>query len=185
MLLTQCMLTLATVILHPKQATAFNISLIWWENAPYVFRAPNGSIRGLVTKIFEPSFVRSVCNVSAVPKLVTDRECKTHSEFVTRLNEHGLKPASNDSSMTIFLPGYTDSEIGHRHKFKEIPLAKSPGMSLVSDRFLRSTFYQIVFLGFNKTKIVLTFIFIAMVNVAIGMWICVSILLSLFHFALF
>ena len=173
-----CSWLLLALLLQPEACLAsepLSVKVVWWDSPPYIYRNSSGQISGIVKQTFEEMTLRK-CQLSNIS--YSDTEYKTYKDFlsfINTLNSTVNGSSVSDSTLTIYFPVFQDSEIKHRYFFREIGFATSPGVTLVTDYLMMSRLYRLMVLGLSNCKLFLIIIMIALLNIGVLIWICVSI----------
>ena len=110
------------------------------------------------------------CNVTFAPML------ENYAEFISYVDNDGSGLAIYDNkTLRIFMPAYKASVIAKPYLFDHVGLVKSPGMTLVGNGFFKSKLYQLAVNGSRNAFTFTIIMLFCMTDVAIIIWICVSV----------
>ena len=148
---------------------AIDVEVIWWGSPPYIYKNSKGNIDGLVA-VFE-GVSKYACNSSIV---IYGRHFNAYDEFMDHINKLHADSNANSTAFRLYFPAYHDSYLEKPYLIKEVGVAISPGMTMVSNSFLSSNLYRLTVNGFSNTKVFLVIICLIMINFGIVIWMAVS-----------
>ena len=149
--------------------SSLQVELVWWHSPPYIYKNSTEHDYSIFTAFKRTS--EYGCHVSSFsygPKF------QSYAEFINHVNKVDNETTKKDK-LRLFLPAYQNSITNRKYLFGEIGLVKSPGMTLVANRILKSRLYTLAVKGFENAKAFLVIMVLFMIDFGIVIWICVSI----------
>ena len=165
-----CFLALAE---RHSPVCALDCEIVSWKSPPYIYNEGisanvSNETKGIVEYFVGAARKKCFCNLTFMPMM------KDYATFMSYVNGDGPY-TFRKSSLRIFLPAYKTSVIPKQYFFGHVGIVKSPGMTLVGNGFFKSKLYQLAVTGSRNAATFFIIMILAMIDVGIIIWICVSI----------
>ena len=152
---------------------ALDCEVVSWKSPPYMHddgvpaNVSSGTMP-IVEYFIGAARKKCLCNLTFLPMM------KDYATFMSYVNGEGPHTYRNNS-LRIFMPAYKTSVIPKQYLFGHVGIVKSPGMTLVGNGFFKSKLYQLAVTGSRNAATFFIIMILAMIDVGIIIWICVSI----------
>ena len=155
---------------------ALDCEVVSWKSPPYMSEDGVSANVSSGTMPIVEYFIGAVrkkcfCNLTFLPMM------KDYATFMSYVNGEGPH-TYRKNSLRIFMPAYKTSVIPKQYLFGHVGIVKSPGMTLVGNGFFKSKLYQLAVTGSRNAATFFVIMILAMIDVGIIIWICVSIIKS-------